>query len=307
MVAFASASRKLGWTLMSGRAPLHCSTRTKSAHKGETVSRVSASQEVFLFLHVPKTGGSSLVRLFEQSLELGTELIRLDNPALELDRKAGRSPFALRPANERAKARVIVGHDIDLDTCELIPGKVARYVTFLRSPAPRLVSAYNFEREKNYVRVGKEPIDFERWYSRQERDVVTKFLAKRILRGRFARQVRQALRYAQFAFNLGTTERTMRAVSRSLERFWFVGCTEQLDDIAPLLAVRLGLGGQFRRDLVAGKDLPKAVELTPELESSINRDNPLDQRLFKIWQDRADETLGALRIECAAARGHPVR
>ena len=260
-----------------------------------------SSQEVFLFLHIPKTGGSSLVRFFEQSLELGTELIRLDNPTRELDRRAGRPPFALRPANERAKARIVVGHDVDLNTCELIPGKVARYLTFLRSPARRLVSAYNFERQKFYVRVGREPIDFERWYSRQERDVVTKFLAKRILRGGFTRHFRQALRYAQFALNQGTTERTLRAVSSSLERFWFVGCTEQLDDIAPVLAERLGLGGQFRRNMVAGRDVPKALELTPELECRINRDNPLDQRLFKIWQDRADEALGALRKECAAA------
>jgi Sulfotransferase family len=259
---------------------------------------VPAPQEVFLFLHIPKTGGNSLVRLFEQSLELGTELIRLDNPARELDRRAGRPPFALRPAHERARARIVVGHDVDLNTSELIPGKVARYLTFLRSPAPRLVSAYNFERQKCYVRVGREPIDFERWYSRQERDVVTKFLAKRILRGRFTRHFRQARRYAQYALNRGATERTMRAVSSSLERFWFVGCTEQLDEIAPVLADRLGLGGQYRRDLVAGTDLPKALELTNELECRLNHDNSLDQRLFTIWQDRADEALGALRMEC---------
>jgi hypothetical protein len=179
----------------------------------------------------------------------------------------------------------------------LIPGRVPRYLTFLRAPAPRLVSAYNFESHAFYERVGRTPIPFELWYARQERDVVTKFLAKRTLSSRLTRYSAQGLRYLQYSLGRGAEDMTLRAVCAALDKFWFVGLTERLDEIAPVLAARMGVTGQLRKDLVTGKDFPRVLELTPELEARINRDNPRDLRLFETWSVRCDERLRSLRAE----------
>ncbi len=273
--------------------------------------------EVFLFVHVPKTGGSSLVDAFERHLELGRDFIHLGSLGRDRDHQLGLPPFHERSPEERGRARVVVGHEVNVTTHRLIPGKEPRYVAILRQPAARLVSAYNFEMFEFYQKAGKAPLEFDQWYRKQERDVMIKFLAKRVLASPLRRREAQLLRYAQYATSRGSTRRLLHRVNRALEGFWFVGTTESLDQAAPLILTRIGVGmdigggdgaesgsgsgGGLERRLVSGKDFEKRLKLDSALLARLHRDNALDVQLWEQWNARSQE--GLARLAAEAARG----
>src|SRR5438128_278514 len=79
--------------------------------------------------------------------------------------------FKERSPQERAQAKIILGHKVDCRTHCLVAGKIPRYTTFLRDTAEVIVSLYNFRMvfKPPYKRLEKEPPPpFEAWY-RDER------------------------------------------------------------------------------------------------------------------------------------------
>ncbi|MEZ4424580.1 MAG: sulfotransferase family 2 domain-containing protein [Gemmatimonadota bacterium] len=252
---------------------------------------MSDTPEVFVLVHVPKTGGTSLNHAFEHGLEMGTEFIHLDTAGLRHGQSLGLPPFAERSEAERRKARVIAGHDIDVTIHRLVPGRTPRYFTFLRNPAARLVSAYNFEMHEFYSNVGKTPIEFDDWYRKQERDVVTRFLSKRVLPTPLGRRLAQAQRYLQYPLRGRATRGALARLNRALERFWYVGTTDAMNQAAPLLLERMGIEARMERRLVTGRDFTKRLELDAALEARLHADNPRDLELYEHWRTRDAESL----------------
>ena len=74
---------------------------------------------------------------------------------------------------------MITGYEVTARTEQLFPDRIVRRITFLRKPASRIVSAFNYETSDAapFTR-WDETVPFETWYRHQERDVMTKFLGQ---------------------------------------------------------------------------------------------------------------------------------
>jgi hypothetical protein len=88
------------------------------------------AKEIFIFAHIPKTDGQTLRNCFMRHLQLHREFIHL-GPYGEKDAAArGLPPFAKRSADERAQARVILGHHVTCETHRFVPNKTPRQSRF---------------------------------------------------------------------------------------------------------------------------------------------------------------------------------
>lgn len=261
----------------------------------------SDSHEVFVFFHVPKTGGISINHLLNEKLNRGVDFIDLGLAGQEDDAEHGRSPVEKRSRQERAKVRVISGHEVTVRTEQLFPDRIARRITFLRSPASRIVSAFNYE-TSNAATFNKwdETVPFEKWYRHQERDVMTKFLAKRVLPNRLGVTFAQGHRFLRYPLHLGSGSWVFEQVQKALAEFWFVGCTESLSEDMPQIAIRMGIGGTVEKRNATGRNFSRRLDLTPELELRLAEDNRFDTRLYEYWKQRVPSRIAEIVAESVA-------
>lgn len=236
--------------------------------------------ELFLFVHMPKTGGQSLHSFFNTHLVPNQSYVHLVSPAT-LNAHLGMltSDFTRRPLEERVKAKVILGHKVDRNTHKLVPGKTARHIVFLREPAETLVSYYNFQMAGRHKR--NEPlIPFEEWYDEsKQRNMMTRWLLTEFMKEPHPRRT------------------AWPQVQQMLCSFWFVGCTEYLDRDAPLLFERIGVHGVLERANVSGLHHEETLTLDAGLRERLRAENPIDVELYEYWKGRLAQTVARIRAE----------
>jgi hypothetical protein len=94
--------------------------------------------EVLIFLHIPKTAGSTLMRILEN--QYGSERV------LKLYDSTYGDEVASLSAEELSRTRVIAGH-FYFGAHHRLPARF-RYLTFLREPVARVLSHYEFVRRR---------------------------------------------------------------------------------------------------------------------------------------------------------------
>jgi hypothetical protein len=91
--------------------------------------------ETLIFLHIPKTGGSTLSKVLEQHCPRAQ--------TLTLENHQG-ARFKTLPAAQRGRYRLIQGH-LHFGLHRFIP-RASTYITFLRRPVERVLSFYHYAR-----------------------------------------------------------------------------------------------------------------------------------------------------------------
>ncbi len=253
--------------------------------------------EVFIFFHIPKTGGTSVNHLLRKNLKLGHGFIQLDDAGERDDRKNHRLPFPERSLEERMAVRAIAGHEVNIRTESLFPNKIPQRITFFRKTADRILSAFNYETSDASNSKWDATVSFDTWYAQQERDVITKFLVKRLIANRLRRAWVQGQRLLQYRLRRGASSAMFEQVQRELKKFLFVGCTEHLNRDFPFLAARMNIHGEIEKRNAAGRNFSKRLELTPELEARLERENSWDTRLYQYWHDRLEESVQRLQTK----------
>ena len=261
----------------------------------------SDSHEVFVFFHVPKTGGISINHLLNGKLTRGFDFIDLGMAGQEDDAAHGRLPVEKRSREEREKVRVITGHEINVRTEQLFPGRIARRITFLRKPASRIVSAFNYETSiaAPFTR-WDDTVPFETWYRYQERDVMTKFLAKRVIKNRVGIAWAQGQRFLRYPLHCGSGAWAFDQVQKALTEFWFVGCTESLSADMPKIAARMGIEGGVDKRNATGRNFSRRLDLTPQLEARLAEENRYDTQLYEYWKQRLPQRIEEIAAEPTA-------
>ena len=217
----------------------------------------------WLFLHVPKTAGSSVYSILRTLLK-PPELLKL-HPNGETLRRIHTLPLA-----HRARLKVLYGHvDVQI-TRQVVP--LQRCVTLLRDPVQRIVSYYAFAKH----------MDRGAHSDLARRASITQWIdALRLAEtdNGMVRRLSGALHEAGIG---GCTGQMLERAKANLAQFAVVGLTDCFNEFYALLASRLGLP---MRTYVAEKvnaRRPRIDQLDRGTLAEIERRNALDRELYRF-------------------------
>jgi hypothetical protein len=226
---------------------------------------------IYLFLHLFKTGGTTINGHLARHLAWDEEFVHLGPWGDRVRARDGSPDPADWDADRWSRVRVAAGHRVDGTTHLFVPDREARYLTIVRDPADLLVSRYNF-----YASRTGDTAGFWAWYERRAPNPTL-------------RRLRTALRAPSF-----------EVAREALDRFWFVGATEHLDDDLGHLFAAIGVPPNWVNRRVTGgnddlDDLDMGRETFPvrrhvvadaEMRERIHDENRKDLRLHRYALDR---------------------
>jgi hypothetical protein len=125
-------------------------------------------KEIYIFTHIPKTGGTTLRVHFQKYLDDQVEFIHLANKGHKWAAEKGLKEFPDRPQNERERAKVILGHQVNFQTKNLVPNLSPIEIVFFRDPIQWEISRFN-QFVNRQVNEGKEIITFQKWINSIEK------------------------------------------------------------------------------------------------------------------------------------------
>lgn len=181
---------------------------------------------LYIFAHVPKTGGTSYAKFLKKNLK-ADEILVLDYKKLGVDPDSGEDLdykkivfdyLSKIPLKKRSKIKLLTGHIVPYGVHKFFSQK-SRYVTLLRDPVERVISLYNYfkglyEREgflgkkkklyRNIFLVNGKPPSFYEW-----------------LDEKFGDKTR--------VFSLGTQSDYFGVLDYALDKFYFVGTIDDLN------------------------------------------------------------------------------
>ena len=213
-----------------------------------------------ILLHLPKTGGTTVTTVIRWQYR------RLD-PAEFLEFYANGKDFeefSAIPYAKRAGARVLVGH-FAYGVHEYIP-RPCRYVTIIREPVERVVSAYRYT-----LSTPTAPLHGELTGSAMSLD---EYLHRH-------QAVNALTRAAAGRDEAGeVTEDDLEAAKRNLEGFVAVGLTEHFDASLMLFKRLLDWGMPFYFSRNVSSKGPRPADVSKETREYIRECNALDIELY---------------------------
>jgi hypothetical protein len=252
-------------------------------------STAGAGEEAIIFLHLPKTAGTTLNRLIEWEYPL-SQMYSVDPVLYEWSAARLRrlSPERLR------RTRMFKGHMV-FGLHEILP-QPATYITVMREPVDRVISAFYFMR--NYklhplylkFRWNKMTLeDFVRWSRRD--NVQSKIIA--------------GADYEKPC----TPEICERAKNNLLQHFSVVGLSERFEETLALMKLRFGWKLNSYSSFNVTRTRPKKRDLPKATLDLIVEKNPFDIELYEhartIFTDAVNKNaaeVAAIARELEAAR-----
>jgi hypothetical protein len=216
-----------------------------------------------IFLHLPKTGGTTLRDVIVRQFR-GRTAFRFDGSERE------RAHFAGLAQSERDRFDLVEGH-LHYGVHRLLSGPSA-YITMLREPVDRVLSFYWFVlatpthyMHKRFHELGTLRAAIERT-SNPELDNF---------------QVRLLSGEASLGVPHGRVDRAMLdAAKANLGQCAVVGLTDRFDESLALLAVRFGWTDLTYHRFKKAINRPTTAELEPEVVDLVRRTNSLDIELY---------------------------
>jgi len=243
---------------------------------------------LWIFLHLPKTGGSTFSQHLLKNLKkeeiFSTSLLR----------------YNLIPKKiQKNKVRVILGHATYYGIHRFFKNKNPRYILFLRDPAERFVSSYNFEMRTK--KGGNVP--FWKWYNLQIKDEMVYFLDMKF-RGKegakanlprnivpfFGRlfQNKKIFLFFQkiyvsylslFQSSNKTKRKKLENAKKLLDKCWHIGFLPDLDKSLRFLFKEIGVPISWENQNVTEKSR-SFFKLDDKSRKRIYKDNKYDKELF---------------------------
>ena len=232
----------------------------------------------FLFVHVPKTAGSSLYSVFRTILK-PTELLKLHPNVETLAR------IDALPMRQAVRLRVLYGHvDVHLAR-RIVP--LWQCVTLLRDPVDRIVSYYAFAKHMNS---GVNTELARRTSIMQWIDALRLPETDNGMVRRFA----GALPEAGIG---GCTTQMLERAKANLAQFAAVGLTNRFDEFYALLASRLGLPMRTYVTEKVNAQRPRSDQLPAETLAELEHRNRLDRELYRFGETLFRQQLSRTDLE----------
>ncbi len=235
------------------------------------------TDELCVFIHVPKTAGSSL----------GTELARMRKPYVNIHRRYfyGDTITFSRIEDEIddaihdgaiARARACSGHFNWTHAAPIRAARPdARFITFLRDPVARVISDYRYSRTPSHPTYAQTIARFP---------TIEDYIAAPETRDKMARFLMPA--------DVISRDQIDAFVSAN---YAFIGLVERYPLSFNILSRLLGHDRQPAEHKRKTEDIEtNAVAMTPELRSVIAAHNPRDQALYDIAHARLEAVAAEL-------------
>jgi hypothetical protein len=255
------------------------------------MTRAAAADEAVIFLHVPKTAGTTLNRLIEWEYPL-FEIYSIDPVFF----RWSASHLWQLPARRLKRMRMFKGHML-FGLHKVLPQR-ATYITVLREPIDRVISAFYFMR--SYM------LHPAYWQFRRENWTLEDFVR------RLPRENAQSKILAGGEFNSPCTEEIFEQAKENLFRhFSVVGLSERFEESLALMKLRFGWKLQRYSSFNVTRARPKKRDLPQTTLDLIVEKNSFDVALYecaaKLFEDAVKKNATevshiARELEAARAR-----
>ncbi len=236
-----------------------------------TASEEHVGEDAVIFLHVPKTAGTTLNRLIEWEYPL-LQIYSVDPVLFNWSYKHLRN---LPPARLR-KFRMFKGHMV-FGLHEILP-QPATYITVLRDPVDRVISAFYFMRNYKlhplYWKLRRENWSLEDFVHRSQRTNVQ----SKIVAG------------AEYETPC-TAEIAAQAIEHVKNDFDVVGLSERFEESLALMKLRFGWKLASYSSFNVTRTRPKKRDLPPATLDLIAEKNAFDVALYATASKKFDETV----------------
>jgi hypothetical protein len=223
--------------------------------------RARPASEAVIFLHLPKTAGTTLNRLIEWEYPL-SQMYSVDPVLFEW------SAVHLRrlPKRRLLKTRIFKGHML-FGLHEVLP-QASTYITVLRDPVERVLSAFYYMRSYKlhplYWKFRRENWTIERFVERSTRDNV------------------QCKVIAGANYHAPCTEDVLKSALDNLTRFFsVVGLSERFEESLALMKLRFGWKLKSYSSFNVTRSRPKRDDLPRATLELIAGKNSFDVALYK--------------------------
>ena len=252
------------------------------------ISPVDKTQEGIIFLHVPKSAGTTLNRLIEWEYPL-LAMYTVD-PVLF---RWSRERLWRLPKRRLKRFRIFKGH-MKFGLHEVLP-QPATYIAVLRDPIDRMISAFYFmhtyKLHPNY------------WKFRREGWTLEDFVK------RWPKANLQTKMIAGADYDAPCTAEILRKAKENLQYFSVVGLTERFEETLALMKVRFGWKLQSYSSFNVTRARPKKRDLPQSTLDLIAERNRFDIELYdcvaKIFEDAISQNAAEIShvlCELEAAR-----
>lgn len=248
----------------------------KTAPEGSPISANKAvpprrPDESIIFLHLPKTAGTTLNRLIEWEYPL-TEMYSVDPVLFEWSYAHLRN----LPPKRLRKTRIFKGHML-FGLHEVLP-QPSTYITVLRDPVNRVLSAFYFMRGYKlhplYWRLRREKWSLEQYVALSTRDNV------------------QCKIIANADYHLPCTQEILdRALDHLNRYFSVIGLSERLEESLALMKLRFGWQLKSYSSFNVTRKRPKRDDLPPATLAMIAEKNRFDIELYRRASELFEEAV----------------
>ena len=240
------------------------------------MSRAAAAEEAVIFLHVPKTAGTTLNRLIEWEYPL-FQMYSVDPVFF----RWSASHLWRLPPQRLKKTRVFKGHML-FGLHKVLP-QPATYISVLRDPIDRVISAFYFMRSYKL-----HPLH---WKFRREKWTLEDFVR------RSPRDNVQCKILAGAEYNAPCTEEIFeRAKQNLLRHFSVVGLSERFEESLALMKLRFGWKLQRYASFNVTRARPRKHDLSKATLDLMLEQNSFDIGLYdcaaKLFEDAVNRNAG---------------
>lgn len=247
-------------------------------------------QPLYIFLHIPKSGGTTIRKHIQKNFS-PQEAVLFERQDLRFSKKTSKYSVYMKEAQDYFGAldqkaleeiQIIYGHEVPYGIHTLFD-RPCRYITVFREPISRTISHYNFfltrynkeddikKNQKPYpsiLLVNNKVPSFTEWIEKVYAHLTVETMS----------QLLELLGYMN-----GNHE---KAIQEAVNRFYFIGLTDRLDEDAAFIYDLLGIKTYFINQNISQKhasefEIQKAMPL-------LKQKNKSDLILYKATQKHGE-------------------
>jgi hypothetical protein len=258
----------IGGSIHGGKVAVKLKAR---AEEGKVRNGAQTGRPLYLFAHIPKTGGGSVRMHFRRNIAGDHGVIHVNRPG-DLD-----TFFDSMSDEARAGCQLIQGHGVKAEIPRFFPGRKPYFFTIMREPIALMISTYNWQAARGIIDRDGEPLSFDEWLKPQGRN---NFMSRWLLT-KFMGQPKEELRRKE-------PERLLDEVRAVLKNFWVVAKLEDLERTLSPVCKALGIPESLAQSKnVAGRDYGKRIERTPEVEDKLRDRVAIDKIIYEEFAGRS--------------------